>query len=512
MRPIGRGVMAWIAVAAGATTTAFAQSGFDWQAQAAATAPSLPAAEQPERSPVVANLEAGDLEFDAAAQPVPFDAGAMGQSFDDEHSLVRSPNNPPVPFGWPPPGAGMGGLPPVPSAPEEAASLHDTILQNVPVRLRAGGILRIYGFARGDLDIATHLFNDLQNPFFVIPNDPDFRTGPGLVPVRPNSTNYSLYPRLTRLGVEYYGRPIELLDCADPHARVEVDFLTLNPGGLESRELLRLRLAYVQVKWDEWLFLMGQDWDIISPLIPSINDNTLQWNNGNMGDRRPQAKLLFDRDFGDDYHLLLQNGIGLGDAINGIDRDGDGYRDNEYSGLPAFETRIGFTAPSRVEKKKIMGGAWGVFATERTNGIVAGRRNFGVYGLGFDLQVPLTDVFMVRGEMFHGKNIDDFRGGIAQGVNPITGQGIDSTGGWVELVTQLSPHYQNSIGFSIDNPQDSDIPLGGRTQNHAWYIGNRFIMGSGLTFGLDYENWTTDWSGFNSGNASLVKAFAQLNF
>ena len=45
---------------------------------------------------------------------------------------------------------------------------------------------------------------------------------------------------------------------------------------------------------------------------------------------------------------------------------------------------------------------------------------------------------------------------------------------------------------------------GGRTLNYAWYVGNRFPVGSGVTLGADYENWTTEYNGFNKGNASRI--------
>lgn len=437
---------------------------------------------------------------------------AIGPIEWDAKPMTMATNEPPVPFGWYPPAATMGGLPPVPPMISGPDNLHDTIVANTTVRLRGGGIFRPYGLARGDIDVATHLFNDIQNPFFVLPNDPTFTTGPGTVPVRPNSTNYSLYPRLTRVGLEYYGLPIPRLNCAVPSTRVEVDFLTNNPGGLESRELLRLRLGYAQVKGDEWTLLAGQDWDIVSPLIPSINDNTLQWNNGNTGDRRPQVKLLRDHEMNNGWIWQFQNGIGLGDAINGIDRDGDGVRDNEYSGLPVYQGRIGFMGPSRVKDKKFIAGMWSLVGDQETNLPIAGERDFLLWGYGFDLQLPLTHHFMFRGEVFQGSNLDDFRGGIQQGVNVATGDTIDTAGGWAEIVYQPIDCLLFSLGFSMDDPRNADIPLGGRTLNHSWYIGSRYLAGRGLMFGADFQDWTTEWNGFVDGHAILVKTFVQQAF
>lgn len=446
----------------------------------------------------------------ADVQPLVIPAAPF--NFNDEKGYVKNPIEPPVPFGWYPNGAGMGGFPPVPKFNDHASSLHDTFDQNITVRLRGGGIFRPYGFGRVDFDLATHVFNDIQNPQFVLPGDIGFKLAGAAKAVDPNKTNSSLYPRLSRLGLEYYGLPIELLDGAVAHARFEVDFLTSNPGGPESRELMRLRLAYGQLHYHDWTFLGGQDWDIISPLNPSINDNTLQWNNGNMGDRRPQVKALWDHDYGEGYRLQIQNGMALADAINSVDRDGDGIRDAEYAGPPAWEGRVGFIAPSWVEGKKALGGVWGLWGVTQTSYQVAGRSKFDIGAFGFDIQVPLTTMLTFRGEFFHGANLDDFRGGSGQGVNLITGQTIASTGGWLEMVTQPCKWYQNSVGYSVDDPNNADIPVGGRTQNYAFYVGNRFLVGRGVVLGADVQRWLTHWEGASTGNAYLLKTFMQVNF
>ncbi|WP_437203914.1 hypothetical protein [Planctomicrobium sp. SH664] len=432
--------------------------------------------------------------------------------FNDQQGMTLSSLEPPVPFAWYPPAAGMGGFPPVPKIIEHGNSLHEAIEQNLTVRLRSGGILRPYGYARGDLDFASHLFNNIQSPFFVLPGDSSYLLPGATQPVDPNQTNYSLYARLTRVGLEYYSLPVKSLDGALASARTEIDFLTSTPANPESRPLLRLRLAYGQLTYGDWTFLVGQDWDLASPLIPSINDNTLQWNNGNTGDRRPQVKALWDHDFGDGYRLQVQNGLALLNAINSLDQDRDGIRDNEYSGVPGYEGRIGFVAPSWVEGKRMLGGFWGVWGLQKTSTPVNGLNSWETWAYGTDLQVPLTSWLTFRSEFFHGANLDDFRGGIAQGINPVTGQTISTTGGWLELVTQPVPWYQTSFGYSVDDPRNADVPQGGRTLNHSLYMGNRLLLGRGIIVGVDMQRWATEWRGLETGKAFLFKTFAQIAY
>jgi hypothetical protein len=411
-----------------------------------------------------------------------------------------------------PPGATMGGYPSAAEVFANAEDPADPLRRLLTVTLRDGGILRPYGLFRGDLDFATNHFNDIQYPFYVLPSDPRFRSGPGGVPGSGHDFNYSLYPYLTRLGLEYYGKPIDSCNGLVASGRLEFDFLSDNTPGTESRNNIRLRLAYVQLQWQEWTLVVGQDWDIIAPLVPTIDDNTYLWNAGNLGSFRPQVKLLWDHDLGRGYALQVQNGIALADVFNRADRDANGFTDNQDSGVPSYQGRLALLAPSAVAGQKIMLGGWGFWLLDRTRIPTPDRELFPGWGLGLDLRVPLSYSWTFQGEFFHGKNMDDYRGGINQGINPFTGQTIASTGGWAELVYRPVRWYQGSVGFSIDAPDSAVVPVGGRTRNYVWYIGNRFPIGNNVTLGTEYSRWTTDYNGFAHGSASLIKFFCQLAF
>lgn len=478
---------------------------------------------------------------------------------DGSHWPFNSPPGPlpplsPVP-GYPP-HFDMGGFPPPPTKKDSLESLQEFIRENLSVKLRGAGTLRFYGLFRGDFDFATARFaTDTENPFFVLPNDTRFRIGANFVPIKPNDKNYALYPRLTRFGAEYYGDPIDCLGGAVSSGRIEFDFLTnelitdplvaaLNP---ESRPLLRLRLAYATLTSDEFTFLIGQDWDIIAPLNPTINDNTLQWNAGNMGDRRPQAKFLWNHHLDKDVILQVQNGLALAAAIGNPDVELNGLRDNESSGLPGYEGRLGLIAPSHVENEKFMAGVWGLLAISRVNGTIppppipvpgqidppptlSKLENFRFLsnGIGIDLRLPIVEDLTFQCEWWYGQNLADFRGGIGQGINLPRKIPVHSKGGWAEFIYRVCPWYQVAVGFSIDDPRDSDLiginqPLFAGFEeglnkgfapklNHAYYLSNRFLVGNGLTFGADYTNWNTEYVSFRAGHASLFKFFMQQAF
>lgn len=455
----------------------------------------------------------------ADAAPVPAPAGTQAmiepapppaEKGKGDPNLAPAEQFPPFPLGL-----GTLGYPPRPEViAEKAPAGLDRFLT---VKLRDSGTLRIYGFLRGDLDVATSRFNDLQNRFFVLPDDARFEVGPGKVPNNPNNLNYSIYPRLTRAGLEYYGKPVATFCDALVGGRLEIDFQTLGfEQNVESRELPRLRLAYLTVRIGEWQLTAGQAWDVIAPLLPTINENGLNWYVGNLGDRRPMAKLLYDHDLGDGRVLQLHQAISLGNATQArFDVDRDGLRDQEATGLPAYQARLGALLPSAVGGRKIIAGVWGQTSMAKETAGAIGtmkRHHFPSYLIGVDLRVPLYPWVTFQGEAFIGRNLDDWRGGIAQGENLTTGQTILSRGGWAEFVFRFIDWHQLSVGYSTDDPLNREVEQGGRTRNTMWYVGNRFPVGGGLLFGLDWENWYTTYKGFQQGDAMVFKAFAQLNF
>jgi hypothetical protein len=213
------------------------------------------------------------------------------------------------------------------------------------MRLRGKGTLRAYGFARGDWAMATRRFQDIQFPQWVLPNDPKFLVGPKLVPITTdNSFNYDLYAKTTRLGLEYFHQPSGLLEGGRAWARVETDFLnnqadTSNSANQTSRPLLRLRLAYVGIGKGDWDLVVGQDWDIFSPLLPIVEQGTQMAYAGNTGDRRPCAYVNYDHAFATGWRIQFQNGICLANGIDQADYNGDGQRGNSEYGVAYVKLR-----------------------------------------------------------------------------------------------------------------------------------------------------------------------------
>jgi hypothetical protein len=103
--------------------------------------------------------------------------------------------------------------------------------------------------------------------------------------------------------------------------------------------------------------------------------------------------------------------------------------------------------------------------------------------------------------------LDDYRGGINQGVNTFLGEEIKAWGGWAEFIVKPVEWYQLAVGGTLDNPRNGDVRGTAlpRTYNWTYYFGNRFPVGGGLTFAVDFEFWRTGYLGAEEGVAERIE-------
>lgn len=391
-------------------------------------------------------------------------------------------------------------------AEDERERIPEVIEKEIEAREKKGtrtkkeSWVKYYGFLRLDSIYSDSKPDHPQFPFWILSEDR--RRGQR----KDDDEQFNMHPRLTRLGLDFIG-PEDVIGPADLTGNFEVDFQN---GGKESRQIIRIRHAYLQLKAGKFSLLAGQTWDIISPLFPMVNNDSLMWNTGNLGDRRPQIRLTWEPDLGPGT-LSLVGGFGLGGAIDAQDLDGDSVRDAEDWGQPHYQGRIAYSLPLWVKEKKATLGLWGHFGKQELEKKLVSKDEFDTYSFGLDLTLPLTNRFTFKGEFWQGQNLADYRGGIGQGINSATADEIDSEGGWVELHCQLLPSLALATGYTIDNPDDGDVPDKGRTKNESFYLTSRWSY-KNFTLGLDYINWTTDWKGLDDGDANRFNLIFHYDF
>ena len=382
--------------------------------------------------------------------------------------------------------ATAGQASPPPAAPVQAPPVKEV--------QPAASRFQFYGMIRHDVILDDARPDSTQSPLFILPDSQSA-----------GRTN-TMHPRLTRFGFNLSGPEVESLGGARLSGKFEIDFQN---GGRESRAIPRYRHAYMSLNWRAGSLLLGQTWDLISPLFPAANADTLMWNAGNLGDRRPQIRATLTPTMGQ-AQWSFAGAVGLTGAVDQQDLDADGIRDGEAAGLPTLQGRVGMSYP--LGKRRVAGGLWVHRSRQDVATAIAAKTSFSSHAVGADLEVPLGARAIVRGEAWTGSNLADVRGGIGQGINRVTGAGIDSTGGWAEIGGDLVGRYGVFAGYTIDSPDRDMVPAGGRTRNSAWYIANRFTASRPLVFGVDYLRWRTEYRGGPSGTDNRINAYAAYSF
>lgn len=381
--------------------------------------------------------------------------------------------------------------------------------------------IKFYGFARLDLQYDDSKPNDPQLPQWIRSEDP---TAPAAIRADEDDAQFNMHPKLTRFGIEVTGPSIEALGGAKTSGKIEVDFY----GGTtsESRAALRMRHAFVKLAWETTALTMGQREDLIAPLMPIVNNDMVMWNAGNLGDRRPQIRFEYMPKMGDGQ-VFLQAMLGLTGAIDNQSLDGGvgaASLDGVDAASPTLQVRAAYKGPHLwLAGKTFEIGVWGHIAQEElskdavASPPINGEDSWDSQVFGFDLTLPVVEGLEIQAEWFTGKNLDDVRGGIGQGVNvtaadPNLGDEIESSGGWIQAGYRASEAWTVYFGYTLDDP-DSGLPASAaRDKNLVFYFANRIKVGP-VTFGADYLNWTTEWTGgFEDGTDNRFNFFAQYNF
>jgi hypothetical protein len=203
--------------------------------------------------------------------------------------------------------------------------------------------------------------------------------------------------------------------------------------------------------------------------------------------------------------------VALMGAIDSLDLDANGVRDGEESARPQIQGRIGYSRSLGKDRVLNFGISreYGYLKTARA---ILGRTDFRSQLVNVDFTIPVTGRFGFKGEGWWGRNMSDVRGGAGQGINIVTATEIRGRGGWIEINGKVWKYLTINPGFSVDDPVDFDIPVGGRTRNRAFFVANRITPGGNFVIGIDYLRWQTTFKGFLRGNDNRLNLFLQYNF
>ncbi|REJ75531.1 MAG: hypothetical protein DWQ47_08645 [Acidobacteria bacterium] len=284
------------------------------------------------------------------------------------------------------------------------------------------------------------------------------------------SSNLGMSLRQTRFGVRIEGGR---LGGGTATGTIEADFY----GGLpdvgvgENFGVVRLRVAKLRIDWERSSVTFGQDWVVFAPRNPtSIAAAAIPQfaASGNLWSRLPQVRAA----------QRLAGGSVLVEAAVLAPTSGDFPQgpDSSFVLQPGAASRS--LVPSLQTRAEFRESDW--FNTGKPAAVAVsvhfgrtkvGDRGLASYGVAADWSVPITDRVGTTGELFYGKNLGGFQGGVFQGYNPDhvadpheSSEGIPkaiaSRGGWVQLgytppILRDRLSIYGSVG--IDDPDDNDL-------------------------------------------------------
>lgn len=305
--------------------------------------------------------------------------------------------------------------------------------------------------------------------------------------------------RRTRLGIDIDGPRIPYFNCADSGGKVEIDF----HGSFvtENKASLLLRHAYWEVKDYDSRLLMGQTWDIISPLYPSVLNYSVGWDGGNIGYRRAQLRYERYLKFSDVNMLTAQISLNQ-DVISDFASTAGVVR--EPTDWPVLQGRLAWTLGYRGKNchpvELGVSAHIGEQGFDFTSAVPADQNpnnlppqddvRIETWSFNVDFKLPITDRLDVKGEYFTGRNLGTFLGGIGQGVCPCVRRGIRSRGGWFDVGYKWTPRLHSHFGYGLDDPIDTDMFFG-RSYNQFFFGNVTYDLTKQFNVGVEVSSWKT---------------------
>lgn len=303
--------------------------------------------------------------------------------------------------------------------------------------------------------------------------------------------------RRTRIGIDVSGPELDLFGGLESSGQVEFDFF--GEFVTENRAGARLRQAWWDIHNDDYRFLVGQTWDVISPLKPRMLNFSVGWTGGNIGFRRAQFRAERFITLDPESHLELQTSLNQ-DIVPDFPTDSGITR--ETSDWPVLEGRVGWVSkPRHGSAPAFSVGVSGHIGETGFDFLEAGPpplslppeddARFITWSWNLDARLE-WDRLSVQGEFFQGANLSAFLGGIGQGVCPCLRRPIHSIGGWFDVGYEISDQLQTNLGFGAEDPDDNDL-LMGRVFNQFLFVNMIYELTAGLRTGVEVSYWKTKY-------------------
>ena len=376
--------------------------------------------------------------------------------------------------------------------------LEQKLASQPSVTTTSGTNVQFYGFARFDASYDTGQISSGNIALWAQPKT-----------AGQNDAEWNLTAGATRLGLNLSGPDTKSMKLT---GNIEFDFLSKDSSS-ENNQLPRLRHGYLKAYWpaSDFSIIAGQTWDVISSLIPFVDDPALMWDAGNIGTRHPQLRFTKGFSAGEKGHIEVaaaaSRTIGEKNTVGTITND-----PGKDAAMPTLQGRIAYSAPLLVKNQPATIGISGHYGQEdwETNN-PGNHKTLDSWSCNLELTMPICPKMTLAGEYFTGSNLDDYNGGIFQGVNTSTIKEIRSNGGWAALRFAFNPETSFSFGAGIDDPKDIDLSTAAaRTKNQTIFGTLVNKITPNLILGLQLAQWKTDY--FNGERGNALRAQSSLTY
>lgn len=321
--------------------------------------------------------------------------------------------------------------------------------------------------------------------------------------------------RETRFGLNLFGPDFGNWAAM---GKLEADFYGGGPGPNSYNP--RIRLAYVDLANKDGLaFRIGQDWDTFCELVPRIVNFGYLADLGALGQRRPQARVSQEIKFSDNTKVVAKLAAAqtMGEGLT-QDMDGGGFDDGADADYPSVQWSLGLLQKlwtTNAPAKLAVAGHWGTETLDSTvsNAIVeADASDYDSWSVQGFVFLPLTETLGVQGNIWQGQNLDQYFGGIGQGINMTLGDEITAIGGFAQLLWDPCKKWSFGLGYSVDNPKDEDLNPGMRTKNEQEFVNAFYKFTTALTGMAEYTHMVTDYQAQNDATDDRVQVAMKYAF
>jgi len=377
----------------------------------------------------------------------------------------------------------------------------DSRIKRTATALAVASALALPGVASAG-DVKTAVSEGLTIKGFVIASlyyqDADFGFSNGQAaqwPTRERQDTIGGDVRNTRLTLGFNGPEADSFKFG---GTVEVDFFGgYNGAGAfsDEQQILRLRLAYVDVTRGKTTFRIGQAWSPMFGYVPASPTHVafpLGYGTGKIGWRFPGLFVYHDFGGGDN----LKTKLTLAAMRGSWNTAGQNLGDNGAgeSGVPQLEARLDLTGKNWSAfivghyDSKDCG-----FAESQTPPIPAtavcpgiGSNDDSLDGTAVQVGAKVKlGAFSLQGQVYTGTAIGQQFGNLTQFGD------VSSTGGWIQGSFQFTPKWAGHLYYGMDDPDDDDLVAAGLTGAKNEQIAASVMYSTGpYVFGVEWLNAT----------------------